>query len=224
MNKNVIEQYVGNNIAKIRKNRGISLKDLAEELGVSRQQVRNYEIGETRLSLETLIQFSNILNVQIEEFFEEHSGYQSIGNEVDGGKKSIRILVIEDSVTDSHLTRNAIQETQLDVEVMFASNGEEAFDTLNQLDARTLAPQLILLDLNLPKMSGIEILKKLKSIQQYKRTPVVVLTHSSDDKDIETIYYHGASGYVVKSFSPKEFYKKISLVLTYWSEMSLPLS
>jgi len=97
---------------------------------------------------------------------------------------------------------------------MKQKNGEEA---LSFLEDRTNMPDIILLDLNMPKINGIEFLKILKRDEDLKHIPTIILTTSSNQKDLLECYRTGMSGYILKPLKYEDYVKKIEVVLSYWS-------
>ncbi|WP_370624103.1 response regulator [Tenacibaculum sp. AHE15PA] len=95
-----------------------------------------------------------------------------------------------------------------------AKNGEEALEILED---KSNLPDLILLDLNMPKMNGIEFLSILKNNDDLKHIPTVILTTSDNQKDLEECYRIGVSGYILKPLKHEDYVNKIETVLSYWS-------
>jgi two-component system response regulator len=119
----------------------------------------------------------------------------------------VEILIVEDNPQDAELTIRALKKMNLANYILVAEDGEEALDIIlsrGKFEVRkTLKPpRVIFLDLKLPKVSGLDILKEIKTNPATKRIPVVVVTSSREDPDIKAAYEFGANGYVVK---PVEF-------------------
>lgn len=116
--------------------------------------------------------------------------------------QSLRILLVEDNPSDVRLIREALKECTLPVEVTVARDGVEAMDYLHGVegDGRK-QPDVILLDLNLPKKNGREVLAEIKSAPRLKRIPVVVMTSSSAEDDISASYQLNAHSYITKPSS-----------------------
>ncbi len=130
----------------------------------------------------------------------------------------IQILLVEDNPGDIRLTQEALKESQTDIHLDVVSDGEQALDFLMKrnkyLDA--LRPHIILLDLNLPRKNGIEVLKEVKSNDSLKKIPIIVLTTSDADHDISKAYNLHANCYILKPVDFDDFAKVIKLVETYW--------
>jgi CheY-like chemotaxis protein len=134
-----------------------------------------------------------------------------------------RILVIEDNPADARLIREGFTEARSSAEIMVAADGESALDVLTHPADRRSLPDLILLDLNLPGKGGHEILKELKDAAQLRRIPVIVITSSMSERDIDTAYDCGASLYVRKPSDLEEFYKLMESIDTlYLRRANLP--
>lgn len=110
--------------------------------------------------------------------------------------------------------KRTISLLQLNHTINEAKNGEEA---LQFLEDKSNIPDIILLDLNMPKISGIEFLKILKANDDLKHIPTIILTTSNNQKDLLECYKTGMSGYVLKPLKYEDYVKKIEKVLAYWS-------
>ena len=113
--------------------------------------------------------------------------------------KKIRILLVEDNLVDAAVTRQVLKHNHL-TDLILAANSREALDLL-QAKSQAELPQLILLDLNLPDISGIELLRQIKNDKSLHEIPVVILTMSNEDQDIQRSYDLGANSYLVKPIS-----------------------
>jgi len=149
---------------------------------------------------------------------------------VKGRQATVTILMADDDEDDSMLIREAITISQLPIELYAVSNGEELMDYLyrrGQYANNTLAPRpgLILLDLNMPKKDGLEVLKEIKTDPELRPIPVIVLTTSKAEENIYHTYSLGANSYIVK---PMTFSALVELMKTlgkYWFEIvELPLA
>jgi CheY-like chemotaxis protein len=137
-----------------------------------------------------------------------------------------RILMVEDDSKDVELTLTALEDYNLANEVVVARDGEEALDYLYcraKFSARTCDnPAVILLDLKLPKVDGLEVLKQIKSDENLKFIPVVVLTSSKEEKDLVTSYKLGVNAYVVKPVDFHQFVNAIKELGAFWAVINVP--
>lgn len=139
--------------------------------------------------------------------------------------KHIEILLVEDSPTDVLIAREALTEAKLYNTIHVAEDGVEAMDFLYRRGKFTSAPRpdLILLDLNLPRKSGREVLAEIKADRYLKNIPVVVLTTSSDEEDILKSYDLHANCYVIKPVEFPNFVRAIQSIQQFWfSVVTLP--
>ena len=130
----------------------------------------------------------------------------------------IEILLVEDSAGDVRLTREALSDARVRNNLHVASNGLEAMDFLGRVGAFGAAPRpdLILLDLNLPKMGGREVLEQVKRSEQWKTIPVVVLTTSAAEEDIDRSYQLHANCYITKPVDLDQFLKVVKTIDNFW--------
>src|SRR5437868_8795151 len=117
--------------------------------------------------------------------------------------QDVELFIVEDNDQDLELTLRALRKAKISNQVQIARDGVEALDFIfceNSHQSRQIdnVPRLILLDLKLPKLSGVEVLEGIKSDPRTKRTPVVILTSSNQDQDIQYCYHLGANSYIVK--------------------------
>lgn len=128
------------------------------------------------------------------------------------------ILLVEDEEDDIVMVRRALGLVDKSVELNVVNNGEECMGYLRGVDEfqGRPTPNLIILDLNMGRMDGFEVLEEIKNDSYLKRIPVTVLTSSSRDKDIERCYQLGANSYVCKEVDPHLFTEKIKKIQEYW--------
>jgi len=128
--------------------------------------------------------------------------------------KALNILLIEDDMIEIMKLNRTISSLQLPHKITEASNGEDALKILEKKDE---LPDIILLDLNMPKINGIEFLGILKNDDILKYIPIIILTTSNNQKDLLECYKIGVAGYVLKPLKYEEYVSKIEKVLAYWS-------
>jgi len=137
-----------------------------------------------------------------------------------------RILIVEDDPKDVELTLTALEEYNLANEVVVTRDGEEALDYLycrGNFKMRTSDnPAVLLLDLKLPKVDGLEVLQQIKSDEKLKMIPVVVLTSSREEKDMVASYKLGVNAYVVKPVDFHEFVNAIKELGIFWAVINEP--
>ena len=126
----------------------------------------------------------------------------------------LKILLIEDDTIELMKFRRVLSRFQVQHQVIEANNGEEALKILEKKDE---VPSIILLDLNMPKVNGIEFLTELKNNNELKYIPVVVLTTSGNYKDLKHCYEIGIAGYILKPLKLEEYTLKMEMLLDYWS-------
>ena len=130
------------------------------------------------------------------------------------------IMLIEDSPEDVEATLRAFRRSGLHNEIVHCATGDEALDRLHgRVPGDTPRPGIILLDLNLPGTDGREVLAEIKASDALKSIPVVVLTTSSDERDVEACYRAGASSYIQKPVNMDGFLKAIQQLAGYWFEI-----
>jgi CheY-like chemotaxis protein len=137
-----------------------------------------------------------------------------------------RILIVEDDPKDVELTLTALEEYNLANEVVVTRDGEEALDYLycrGNFTTRTNDnPAVLLLDLKLPKIDGLEVLQQIKSDEKLRMIPVVVLTSSREEKDMVASYKLGVNAYVVKPVDFHEFVNAIKELGVFWAVINEP--
>lgn len=131
------------------------------------------------------------------------------------------VLLIEDNTDDERLTLRALRKNNIMNEVVVAYDGQEALDYLfatGSYAGRDMAimPSVVILDLKLPKVSGFDVLKAIRTREETRTTPVIVLTSSDDETQIEECYSLGANSYIRKPIDPQEYSDMILQVGMYW--------
>ncbi|EQA43546.1 response regulator receiver domain protein [Leptospira broomii serovar Hurstbridge str. 5399] len=132
------------------------------------------------------------------------------------------ILLVEDNPDDEELTLRALRKTRIDNRIEVARDGEEALDLLfgkegirSSIDANAM-PQVVLLDLNLPKIDGKEVLRQIRSREISKSLPVIILTSYKEQKDLLQYYSSGANSCLVKPVDTKKFVEAINRLGLHW--------
>ena len=130
----------------------------------------------------------------------------------------VQVLIVEDNPGDVELAKAALRETSLPLELHVTANGEEAMRFMRQEGAYADAPppDLVLLDLNMPKMGGLEVLDAMKSDEDLRLTPVVVFTTSSASEDIERAYDRYANCYITKPSDLDDLVNVVRAIEAFW--------
>ena len=127
--------------------------------------------------------------------------------------EEIDILLVEDNPNDAELTLRALRKTDIGARLAIARDGAEALEYL--LSDRKL-PKVVFLDLKLPKIDGMEVLRRIRADERTRSIPVVVLTSSQEERDITECYRLGVNSYVVKPVEFDKFYKAVGELGLYW--------
>ncbi|WP_439131336.1 response regulator [Polaribacter sp.] len=129
-------------------------------------------------------------------------------------EKCLKVLLVEDNLIEIMKMKRTISLLKLKHTLQEAKNGEDA---LHLLEDKSNIPDIILLDWNMPKINVIEFLKIIKANDDLKHIPTIILTTSSNQKDLLECYRTGMSGYILKPLKYEDYVKKIETVLAYWS-------
>lgn len=132
--------------------------------------------------------------------------------------KLLNILFVEDDAIEVMMFVRVLQKIGSNHRLIEARNGEEALAVLN---SKEVIPDIILLDLNMPKLNGIEFLKIVKSNDLTKHIPVIIFTTSNNHRDIATCYKIGISGYIIKPLKYEDYLVLVQKTLEYWSSNEL---
>ncbi len=130
------------------------------------------------------------------------------------------ILLVEDDQVDAMTVKRALKDINITNRLDITSNGEEALNFLKNSDNEQ--PGIILLDINMPKMNGIEFLQIAKNDEDLKKIPVVVLTTSKEDRDRVDSFKLGVAGYMIKPIDYMKFVEVVKTIDLYWSLSELP--
>jgi two-component system response regulator len=136
------------------------------------------------------------------------------------------ILLVEDSPADVEIARRALRESAAPVELIVVRDGQEALDYLlregrHAADAAWRMPDLVLLDLNLPRLTGRDVLQRLRATEAFRSVPVVVLTTSKRPEDVRDLYAAGANTYIEKPQDFNQFVEVLRTVRQYWLDTAL---
>jgi two-component system, response regulator len=140
----------------------------------------------------------------------------------------LEIILVEDNMDDAALVIRALKKNNLANKLVHLKDGAEALDfifgknTSEELEVLSHSPRVMLLDLKMPKINGMEVLEKVKSDPRTKAMPIVVLTSSAEDPDIKRCYTLGANSYIVKPVEFDNFSKVIAELGLYWLVLNQP--
>ena len=194
-----VKSLLGAEVKRRRSRLGISQEELGERAALHRTYVSDVEAGKRNLSLESLERLARALDSSLSSVFdavEARAGNLSPGS---GLPDVAEILLVEDDPNDAELTLAAFKRAKLANPVRVARDGAEALELLS---GKVVLPHIILLDLHLPKVPGLEVLRRLKSDERTRGIPVIVLTVSHRSEDFREARQLGADAYIVK---PVEF-------------------
>ncbi len=154
-------------------------------------------------------------------------GINNLKGESKMGMEEIEILLVEDNPTDAELTMRALKRKNMANQVVWVKDGEEALDFIfakGEYSHRNPddLPKLILLDLRMPKVDGLEVLQRIKAEENTRKIPVVVLTSSKEDRDIVESYELGVNSYVSKPVEFDQFIDAVSTLGFYWMLINNP--
>jgi two-component system, response regulator len=184
---------------------GISQEELAGRAGLHRTYISDVERGARNVSLESIHRLATALEVPLSVLFarfEELSQSRPAGASL-SADELVDILIVEDSAEDAELTMKALKDIRITNHIHVVRDGAAALDFLFfrgefASRKRTNRPQIILLDLGLPKIDGIEVLRQIKSDSRTRTIPVIVLTASGRERDATASQRLGADAYIVK--------------------------
>ncbi len=221
----ILDKYVGLKIRERRKALGLTQAELAEVLALSHQQIQRYESGENTISMASVLRIAQALNVKPDCFYENAPLSKTADEDTSNGiivkttNRPIRVLLVEDVTTDELLFRKAAEKSSIASDVRTIQNPENVVDFLLKHKAKNdeETPDLVVLDINMPQMNGLELLKKIKENVTLKYLPVIMLTNSVRSKDMLESYANHANGFVQKNSDLLEFFEDINLILQYWS-------
>ena len=182
---------------------GISQEKLAERAGLHRTYVSDVERGARNPSIGSVEKLARALQISVSKLFGQAAG-------ADGTKQLVEILLVEDNPRDVKLTQRAFQKAQITNPLRVVGDGAAALDFLFATGSYAYRgndehPRVILLDLNLPGISGLEVLRRIKGDPRTQDIPVIILTVSNRDRDIDECRRLGAETYIVKPLGFQKF-------------------
>lgn len=136
--------------------------------------------------------------------------------------KNMEILLVEDNPDHAELTLRALKDENFPCRIQWLKNGQEALDYLLFIEKNKMSqlPHFILLDIKLPKLNGLEVLKKVKENDNLKNVPIIMLTTSDRSEEIIGCYQLGVNSFIVKPVKFEEFYEKVRSIKEYWTKIN----
>jgi len=198
-----VQKAFGSSVRAWRNRRGISQEELAERAGLHRTYVCDIERGARNVSLRSIEKLARALDISLSMLFDYSNEGPDDETLKPGAHSMVDILFVEDNPEDAELAMRALTQANCANRIHVVTDGAAALDFLfcqGEYSQRLPAdgPQMVLLDLNLPKISGLDVLKRIKSDPRTRTIPVVVLTASRQERDLEASLRLGAEGYIVK--------------------------
>lgn len=221
MTEGDLKRLFGTAIKKKRTEMGFSQEELADRAGLHRTYVSDVERGTRNISLESIEKLAGALENSISGLFERVS-------EGGGAKPQVEILLVEDLPTDIALTQRAFRQARFSNPLHVVRDGVEALEFLFATGAYAYRknlrlPDVILLDLNLPRLGGVEVLQKIKADPRTKAIPVIILTVSRDECDAAACRALGAENYIVKPVDFQNFSEVTPQLRFEWELTKRPL-
>jgi CheY-like chemotaxis protein/DNA-binding XRE family transcriptional regulator len=216
--------YIGQRIRERRKLLKMSQSQLADLIGFSCQQIQKYESGVSQASIGRLLQLSRALNVPVAYFYEGAKLDDEIGIAIpdfivrNDRTRPLRVLLVEDSAADVILFRKALSACPEPLDLHVIPDSEQVMSYLQKhaTPSDRGAPDLVMLDISLPKISGLQLLKLIKNNPETVRLPVVILTNSVSSKEMDEAYHGGAAGFIQKRMEMEEYVESIQSAMRYW--------
>jgi len=203
-----LRRQLAASLKECRSRLGLTQEELAWRAGLHRSYVADIERGARNLSLASIEKLASALNISIASLFGDtaRAGVPRNGERAE----LVDILLVEDNPDDAELALQAFKSARVHNKVYVAEDGEAALDFLKDrmahIGGSTECPRLVvLLDLNLPKMSGLDVLRRMKTDARTRKIPVIVLTVSQRDRDIAECRKLGADFYIVKPVDFQNF-------------------
>ena len=224
----IVDKFVGNKIKERRKTLKLSQSKLAELMGLSYQQIQKYESGTNKVTVKRLMQLANVMNVPATYFYEGVKLEEdAIGEAIDSDvlrtdrTNPINILLVEDNASDEILLRKAVEDCGEQANIHSISDPEQVIDYLKNYSSKFghSKPDLIFLDLNMPKIDGKSLLKMIKKDRDILDTPIIILSNSINANDMTEIYKHQACSFIPKSVDYDDFSECIATTVRYWSKV-----
>lgn len=211
-------------VRAIREQKELSVEELAERSGLHRTHIYGIERVKGNVTLKSLYKLAAALDVQLPDLLQKAEHAIKARTPESYAKIRAKILIIEDHPADVFLIKRCLSKAFVNCNLDVISDAEQVMDHLRTKRKSTGdLPALILLDLNLPKLDGHEILSFIKSDSSLQHVPVVILTSSVHRKDLELSYKLHANSYVTKSSNSEQFARDLESIVHYWCSTSQTL-
>ena len=228
---NDVQAQFGTVVRAWRSRLGISQEELAGRAGLHRTYVSDVERGTRNVSLASIDKLAAALEVSVATLFAQVGRVSADGSPLQaiGPDQLVDILFVEDRPEDVELTMRALTNANFKNRISVVRDGAEALEYLfgtgespEQPQRSTNLPNLVLLDLGLPKISGLDVLRRIKAEERTRNIPVIVLTASSGDKDAMASRRLGADAYIVKPVGFQNLSEVIPQVSLHWALLKSP--
>ena len=224
--KDNFNHIIGKKLKNLRKNHQLTLKQLAQILSISAQQIHKYETGQNSITIESLYIICQKLNIDINYFFKnidynenkEDKEFISL-NRIN----PLQITLVEDSSSDCFIFQESLSYSEIKHNLTVFSNVKDTEIFLKTKKNKCKLPNIIFLDINLPVVNGFELLKSIKRNPEISYIQIIILTHSINQAELQKAYDLGASGYIVKEIELDNYRKRIKECLKYWNNIILPV-
>ena len=197
---------------------GVTQEELAWRAEMHRTYLADIERGGRNVTLKSIANLARALEVSIQHLLDESVGMEPRELKISG---LVEILLVEDNPQDAELTLLAFRRAKFTNPIKVVNHGREAFDYLNctgrYAKRQTTMPQLVLLDLGLPDMTGLEVLRAIRSSKHTRNIPVVILTGSRLDKNILATSRLGAAHYIIKPMNIEAFSRSTQKFDLHWA-------
>ena len=221
--------YLGKQLRSYRLQRNMTLMSVAKQVGMSYQQIQKYESANSKVSVALLFELASIYRISVDSLFQGFVQQNQITSyrlrDALSNIPEFKVLIIEDNPADEAITRKALNDIQ-GLDILCVHDSIQAMELLKYktLCSTFTKPDLIFLDIYLPKRDGVSILKDLKRDQSFINTPVVMLTNNVNLEVMISAYKYGAVGYICKSFNFSEFKESVVNCINYWFRSVIPPS
>lgn len=223
-----LDIYIGKRLRERRHKLGFTLAQVGENLGISHQQIQKYEQAQSRVSAGILYRIAQFYGETPQFFYQgfipPYKRSQKLKNNLifHNPHKPLHILLVEDDPADELVMRRALEASNHKISIFCVHDGAQTIDFLRykkDINVDFPRPDLILLDLNIPKRDGFNVLKEIKRDRFIQDIPVIVLTNGISTQEMVNAYQNFASGYICKSFDYNSFQTNIHTLINYWSSV-----